>query len=881
MFSLRRLFRRARTEAILDKELQFHLDRQIADYIAEGMDPVEAARRARLEFGGADSVKEEIRDTRWETRIENIVRDFHYAFRTLRRDYRFAVVVILALALGIGATTAIFSVVHADLLRPLPYRDPSRLMWADEFLPSLNDSAVIDPEYVNWRNNSKTFTSMAAFDWDNPMNLSGAGAPERIEIASATANFLETLGVHPALGRAFLPEEVRPDGPNVALLTDALWKRKFSAAPNIVGKSIDLDGKAYIVVGVLPATFRFPDKGERPDALIPLGLAATPDWASRRLGMSRVVGRLAPGATPGQALADLALLAANTQSAMPPGIAQMRKNLQVHVLPLQQQIVGDVRPALLVLLCAVGLVLLIACVNVANLQMVRTAARHKELAVRAAIGASRGRLIQQFMVEGFTLAAFGGAAGLLLAFLGVRLLRVSMPATIARLGPIALDLPVLFFALAVTCLTAVVFGLAPAVGASRPDVNDSLKDGGTRTVGLYAHRALRSALVVAEFALAFLLLIGSGLLIRSFARLSSVPPGFDPANVATISTQLPSSRYSTDEQRRAYFSQILDRIKGVPGVRSAALTTRLPFTPIWGTFTFVIEGQPEPAPGTAPSALDQEISADYFQAMRIPILEGRTFNSSDLAPGAAAIVVSQSFARRFLPQGAPFSKRVRVPTQHGGHWDWANVVGVVGDVRYLGLAAEPEPQIYRPFSGGGFGSGSVVIRSDEDPRTLIPAVRAQFAELDPSQPIFDITTMQRRLDDSIASPRFNMTLLAIFASLALVLAMIGIYGVLSYFVSQRTHEIGIRVALGALPSHILRIVLDQGALMVLGGLAIGFVGSLFLTRYLATLLFGVRPIDPLTMMAVSALLVAVALAACYVPARRALRLDPLAALRHE
>jgi putative ABC transport system permease protein len=875
---IRRIFRRSHAEKALDKELQFHLDRQIADYIAAGMQPSEARRRASLEFGGLDRVKEEVRDTRWETSLENVFRDFRYAARSLRKDRRFAIVAVLALALGIGATTAIFSVVHAALLRPLPYHDPSRLVWADEYLPHFKDWMVPNPEYTNWNLNNRTFAGIAAYDGGGEANLTGAGDPERIETSGVTANFLSVLGIQPAIGRAFLPDEDRPNGAPAVLLSDSLWRRKFQADPGIVGKTIALDGRAYAVVGVLPASFHFPDKTRDPQCLLPFQLPDTVNWNTPSMQLTRVIGRLAPGVSFDQARSDLTRLALQSNLAIPTPFAHMRDGLQVQVISLHQKLVGDVRTALLVLLFAVLLVLLIACANVANLQLVRTAGRHKELAVRAAIGASRARLVQQLLIEGTALAAMGGVAGLLLAAIGVRFLHVSLPATIAQIGAISVDRPVLLFALAITCLATILFGLAPAFRASNPDVNDALKDGGSFISGYYAQHGLRSALVAAEFTLAFLLLIGSGLLIRSFVRLSSVAPGFDPANVLTVTTELPAAKYSGDPQRQAFFSQVLERVSALPGVRSDAVATRLPFNRFWNSASFLVEGQPEPPPGASLLVFNQQVSSDYFHTMRIPLLAGRSFTASDLAPDSHVIVVSAAFAQRFLPDGAPLSKRVRLgaPTS-----PWYVVVGVVGDVRYASLDASPDPQVYLPYNGENANLASIVIRTDQDPRGLVPLVRAQFAAVDPVQPVFDITTLQQRLDDSIETPRFNMALLAIFASLALVLATIGIYGVISYSVSQRTREIGVRVALGAGRSDILRLILGQGAAMILTGLALGLAGSLLLTRYLANLLYGVRPVDPLTIISVAALLTIVALAACYLPARRAVRLDPMTALRYQ
>jgi putative ABC transport system permease protein len=871
-----RLFRKEQTEKQLDAELRFHMERQVADYIAAGMTPAEARRRAQLDFGGLEQTKEQVRSNRWETRLDNLLRDFHYAIRNLRKDRRFALVAIFALALGIGASTAIFSVVNAVLLRPLPYRDPARLVWADEFVPHINDWAVPNPEFTNWRTHNHTFEDMAAYDGGSQSNLTGAGDPERIETSGVTTDFLAVLGVQPALGRVFLPDEDRPGGPLAVLLTDSLWRRKFSADPGIVGKSIDLDGRSYAVVGVLPASFHFPAKREAPQCLFAFQLPPEVDWAAQTLRLTSVIGRLAPGVSLSQAQADLTTLAAQSNLVMPAAFVRTRDGLKVQVTPLHQKIVGDVRPTLLVLLTAVLLVLLIACVNVANLQLVRTTGRHKELAVRVAIGAGRARLIQQLVVEGVSLATLGGSAGLLLAAIGVRLLRTSLPAKITQIGVISIDRRVLLFALIITCLTAILFGLAPAFRASKPEVNDGLKEGGSRTTGFHVHRGYHGALVALEFTLAFLLLIASGLLIRSFIRLSNIAPGFDPANVLTISTELPDSKYSTDHQRQAFFSLILDRIRTLPGVHSVGITTQLPLSRPWGSFSFLIEGEAEPLRGTAPMVLASEVSSDYFQTMHIPLLTGRPFAQADLAPGSHAVIVSATFAQRFLPADTPLSKRVRL---HGPESPWSTVVGVAGDVHYAGLDHVSDPQVYVPYFGEN--AVSVVIRSDRDPRGLVSAVRAQFAAADPLQPVFDISTMQQRVEDSIETPRSNTTLLTIFASLALVLAAVGIYGVTSYFVSHRTHEIGVRMALGAAPSDVLRFVLGQGLIMILIGLALGLAGSLLLTRYLANLLYGVRPADPLTIMCVALLLVFIALAACYVPARRAARVDPMVALRYE
>ncbi|MGB6668549.1 MAG: ABC transporter permease, partial [Candidatus Acidiferrum sp.] len=488
MHWFRRIFHKEQSEKHLDAELRFHLEKQIADYVASGVSPEEARRRAQLDFGGLESIKQQTRESRRGNLLETLFQDLRYAARMLRKNPGFSAVAILTLGLGIGASTAIFSVVSAGLLRPLPYRAPSRLVWADEFVPHINDWAVPNPEFTNWSTHNRTFEAMAAYDGGSQSNLTGAGEPERIETSGVTANFLGVLGVHPALGRGFLPSEDRPGGPLVALLTDSLWRRKFSTDPGIVGKSIDLDAQTYTVVGVLPASFRFPDRRETPQCLFAFRLSPEVDWAAQTLRLTRVIGRLAQGVSLSQAQADLAALAAQSNSVMPAALVRTRDGLQVQLTPLHDKIVGDVRLALLVLLAAVLFVLLIACVNVANLQLVRTASRHKELAVRTAIGAGRARLIQQLLTEGASLAAMGGAAGMLVAAIGIRLLRISLPATIAQIGIISIDRRVLLFAIIITCLTAILFGLAPAFRASKPNVKDALKEGGSRATSLYIHR---------------------------------------------------------------------------------------------------------------------------------------------------------------------------------------------------------------------------------------------------------------------------------------------------------------------------------------------------------------------------------------------------------
>ncbi len=873
------LVKRRKLDRDLDEELRFHLAMREEKSKAAGLAAEEAHAAARRRFGNTTLMKEVMREMWTFVWLEAFWQDVRYGLRMLRKNPGFTAVAVLTLALGIGANTAIFSVVNATLLRPLPYNDPSRLVWADEFWPRFNDSSVPDPEYTNWSTQNRTFESMAAYGGDGQANLTGAGEPERIETISVTASFFKVLGIHPAIGRTFLPSEDAPSGPLAVILTYGLWERKFGSDPDVVGRSISLDGRSHTAIGILPRNFQFPDKLLDPQCVLAFQLPPKSDWApTRPWAITRVIGRLNRNVTYDEARADLANLASQATAALPVQFMHARDGLQVHVISLHEKLVGDVRTALLILLAAVGFVLLIACANIANLQLVRTVGRRKELAVRAAIGASRRRLLQQMLTEGALLAVFGGAASLVLAATGARILRTAAPRSILQIGPITFDRWVFFFALGVTALTAILFAVLPAFSASRPDVNSSLKDGGPQTTRAAGHRRVRSALVVAELALAFPLLVGAALLIGSFFRLSSVRPGFDPSGVLTVSTLLPESRYATQQQRLAFFVQVLDRVRALPGVSTAGLATSVPLTHYWSESSLAIEGQPEPPRGTGPLVASDEVSADYFQAMGIPLLAGRFFNESDLTSNAPVVIVSRGLVNRYFSNGDSLGKRIRVG---GPNTPWVSIVGVVGDVRHQGLDHDADPEMYFPYAGRNTESTFIVLRASVDPRPLVPAVRAEVTAVDPAQPIFNAATMQQRLSDSLDGPRFNMALLGIFAAFALLLVAIGIYGVISYFVTQRTHEIGIRVALGATPADIMRLVIGQGLVLTFVGVVFGFAGSLALARYLASLLYGVRPQDPATLALVAMFFVVVALAACYIPARRAMRVDPMVALRYE
>jgi putative ABC transport system permease protein len=872
------LFRKRQLDSDLEAELRAHLDLLTEENIRRGLSPVEARHAARREFGGVEQAKEDYRDQRGLPFLETLLQDVRYALRTLSKSPSFTAVAVLTLALGIGANTAIFSVSNAVLLRPLPYQDPEKLVRADEFWPRMNDTVVPNPDYTNWKLHNQSFEELAAYNGGAQVNLTGAGMPERLESVSVTANLLPMLGVHSALGRPFLLEEAQPGDHFVALLSDVLWKEKFGGDPNIPGKSVTLDKQSYTIIGVLPPNFRFPDRRANPQIILPFKLPPAVDWTTKSLALTRVIGRLKPGVSLRQAHVELVALCQQADANIPAVYLQMREGLQVHVTGLHEKLVGDVRPSLLMLVAAVAFALLIGCINIANLQLARTASRQKELAVRAAIGAGRVRLLRQLLTEGALIATAGGAAGSLVAAAGVRLLRIYAPTSFLQIGSITMDRRVLSFTFGVTYLTALLFSAVPALRGSKPNVNAFLKEAHSFTEGEYGQRMLRSALVISELAMAVVVLVASGLLIRSFVRLSNVDTGFDPSNLLTVSTALPESKYAAPAQRREFFQQVLQRISALPGVRSAALTSSLPLTDYAQIDAFLVEGEPDKPAGAGPLTPVEHVSPGYFKTMRIPQLEGRVFDDADSTPGIHAVILNEVFVQRFLSNGDPIGKRIRFGPPES---PWTTIVGVVGNVRHVGLDRGPEPEVYVPYAADPALTAMLVVRTESDPRSLAAAVREQVIAVDAEQPVFGVSPMEQRLADSMSGARFNTTLLSFFGLVALVLASVGVYGVIAYFVSQRTHEIGIRMALGASGRNVLRMVMGQGIAMTAIGLLLGLGGALAVTRFLSSLLFEIRPSDPATIVGVMAMLGGVALAACYLPARRAMRVDPMVALRYE
>ncbi|MCL5670273.1 MAG: ABC transporter permease, partial [Acidobacteria bacterium] len=840
----------------------------------------EARYAARRAFGNSTQTKESNREMWTFPFLETLWQDLRYGLRQLRRNPGFTVVAILTLALGIGANTAIFSVVDAVLLRSLPYKDPAHLLWTTFQNPKsdLHRSAVPHPTYFAWRDQNDVFSGIAATHFTGEFTLKGAGIPERIPGMSVSANFFSVLGVELLRGRSFTPEEDRPGGPRAAILSYGLWQSRYAHDPSILGRPIMLDDKDYSVVGVLPASFKFPTSGRQPQVFVPL---AAPTDASSAIWFLGVIARLKPGVTLAQAEADLSLIDSRTLPLLPKFLGRYTQEVHLSVVSLHDHLTGSVRASLWTLMAAVAFILLIACANIANLQLSRGSVRAREFVLRSALGATRSRLARQLLTESMLLSAMGGLVGLLGGLWGVELLRSFVPSGLLNVQDVHVDAAALAFAIAVSALAGAVSCFAPMLNLFRPNLNVTIQAGRAQVTRSWDNAFLRNLLAVAEVATAVVLLIAAGLLLKSFLRLTNVSYGFDPHNLLTARIFLPFDKYSTEPQQAEFSSQLLDRISVLPGVRATSLSTSLP-NRLSMEMRLGIEGRPAPALNdpTASVPLDS-VSDGYFRTLGIPILSGRGFENRDGPNTVNVAVVNQEFVRRFFPHGeSPIGQRILIAVGTSDQTT-VSIIGVSAAIRRVAPGDKPMPQVFLSFAQSPSNNITVLLRTAPDPRAVVSALRSQVLAIDKELPLSNVATMDDLLAAGTADQRFETAAVGLFAALALMLAGLGIFGVISYMVSQRTNEIGIRMALGAERKGVLKMVILRGLKLALIGVAIGIAGALVLTRLLSSLLYGVKPTDPLTFATVSLLLIAVALVACYIPARRAAKVDPMVALRYE
>ncbi len=867
---------RDRWEQQMNEELRFHVEQQIAENIAAGMSPQEARRRAIQQFGGAEGVKEACREQRSGFWLETFWADVRYGLRMLRRSPGFAIVAVLTLALGIGANTAIFSVVNAVLLRPLPYKDAARLVIVRESTRHQSAVSVSYPDFLDWRRQSRSFSEMVAIHNLN-FNLSGVTQPESIAAYEVSPDFLSLLGVRPILGRNFLASEEHEGTPPVVLLSYQFWQSHFGGSLDVLGRTLTLDGRSFAIVGVLPASFHFLD---RTDVLAPIGAWTGDEAISERgdRGDMIVIGRLAPGATFAQGRAEMQGIASRLDKEYP----KTNSGIGVALSPIRDEFVSDIRLELLILFGAVIFVLLIACVNVANLFLARGADRGKEMAVRIAFGASQSRVIRQMFTESLVLTLLGGILGVLLAVSGTKIAsHLILPASF-QITNVRMDGGVFLFVGGVIVVVAFAFGLIPALQGIRSDLQAELKEGGRNSTPTARQNRLRAALAVAEISLALILLAGAGLMTKSLYRLLSVNPGFRPERVLTMEMDLRTAQYAKDPVIRNFWKLLLDRVRAIPGVQTAAVGTDIPMTSNHNRTDITLDGFPLPRPGDFPHPDIHTVSPDYVRTLGIPLLRGRIITASDNENAPLVGLINSTLARRYWPKSDPIGRRFTfgsvAPEKSP---EWITIVGVVGDTKLYGLANPARFEVYIPYLQSPANDMDLVVRSATDPGALTSAIRLAAAGVDKDQPVFGVSTMTQLVDNSVSTRRATLILLGLFSGIAVVLAAVGIYGVMTYSVAQRTHEIGIRMALGAQHNGVLRMILRQGAKIALAGVAIGIVASFSLTQLMANMLFGVSAADPATFTAVAVLLVFVALAACYIPARRATRVDPMIALRYE
>ncbi|HMJ06366.1 MAG TPA: ABC transporter permease [Chthoniobacterales bacterium] len=878
-------------EAEIAEELSQHLEDEYEQALRHGADPEEARAAVLLQWPQYDLLGRELRrierrpapnpvplgTRRRNNMFADLVQDLRYGWRTLLKSPGFTGIAVLALALGIGANSAIFSVVNTILLRPLPYQNPDELVmiWENATHLGFPKNTPSPANFLDWQQQSTLFAGVAAIA-EQSYNLTGVGEPERLDGRRVSANLFDLLGVRPLLGRNFLPEDDKP-GTRLAILNEGLWKRRFGSDPAVIGRSLTLSGENYTVVGVLPGNVRLHGfDNVRDDVYVPIAFSSE-DAANRGSHYLEVIARMKPGVVLKQAQAEMETIAARLAQQYP----ETNMRIGALVRPLHEEIVGDMKPALLILLGAVAFVLLIACANVANLLLARAAGRQKEIALRLALGADRFRLTKQLLAESVLLSLLGAAVGLVFAAAGLRILMRFIPENVAQFDVIGIDAKVLVFTVLIALVTGLVFGLAPASQASRFNLNDTLKEGGRDASAGARGNRIRSVLVIAEVAVSLILLIGAGLLINSFLHLQNLDPGFRADHLLTMKIPLSDVKYPASTQRAAFFDEVVRRITPLPGVRAVAIAGNLPLTYNGDSMPIGVEGIPDPPPDQHPDVIYRAVGAGYFNTMGIPFVRGRDFTDQDTSESTMTVIVSEKTAQHYWPGADPIGKRLKAgsTTAEG---PWRTVIGVVKDVRQNDFIAQPKMQMYMTYRQlQSLRPNALIVRTAVDPSSLATAVRNQIWAIDKDQPVSDIRTMDEIVAEAVARQRFSMLLLGVFAVLALVLAAVGIYGVMSYTVAQRTREIGIRMALGAQRSDVLKMTIGQGLRLVLTGLTVGLIAALLLTRVMASLLFGVSATDPLTFAAIACILLAVALIASYIPALRAMRVDPMVALRYQ
>jgi putative ABC transport system permease protein len=870
-----RLSLRKKMEEELEKELRFHVDQHTADLIAQGLDPAEARRRARLALGGPEQVKEHCRDARGTRWLEDLLQDLRYGARTLMKKPGFALVSVITLAAGIAANTTIFSVADALVLRPFnfPHQERLVMVWErGENGGGFDHGSVAPGNFNDWREQNQSFERLVAIV-GRSFDLTGAHQPERFSGYGVSAGFFDAFGVKPALGRAFLPGEDRPGRDQVVVLKHSLWERRFGSDPNIVGRTLTLNAKTFTVIGVMPPDFNFPFNGGEMWAPLAFDDKTKQERLSHYL---RAMGLLRPGVGIAQANADLDAISRRAQRLYPDTNAGVSSN----VVGMTEDIVREAQEYMLPLVGTVAFVLLIACVNVANMLFSRAFGRRKEIAVRLALGASRWRLVRQLLTESLLLALAGGVIGLLLSFWAVDLLRGAMPEDFAKFIPgfdhFGVNRVVLLFTLMISMLTGVLFGLTPAWQASKPNLNESLKEGAKGASSAGSRQRLRSGLVVAEVALSLVLLIGAGLMIRSFVAMLRDDVGFNPQGALSFQLALSREKYS-EAQQRDFYDQLLQRLEALPGVVAAGATCILPMSNDNEGRIFEIVGRPPFEKGKGPGVDYRVVTPRYFDAIGMSLRRGRGFTAGDNERAPGVVIINETFARRFFPSQEAIGQRIIT----GGADKPIEIVGVVGDIKDLDLDMVPRPALYVPYSQNPRNYMGVVLRAAGEPMALTGAARDEVMKIDPALPVSNLKTVERMIHEVTSPKRIMTAMMGVFAGIALLLAGVGLYAVMAYAVSQRTHEIGIRMTMGARSRDVMRLVTGQGMKLTIAGLTLGIAGAFALTRVMEPLLYGVTPTDPLTFILISMSLVSVALLACWIPARRATRVDPIVALRCE